>query len=254
MAHRLRLLKTGAHDACFNMGLDEAVLEAVSAGKSEPTLRLYAWTPAAVSIGYFQGLKEEVDEAACAERGVDVVRRITGGGAVFHQKEITYSIVLPEGHALAPASILKSYELICGGVIAGLGHLDVPSTFAPINDIVSGGKKVSGNAQTRKHHCLLQHGTVLLDVDVDLMFTILKVPVEKAKGKLIEEVKARVSGLRGLLGREVPYTDAEEAMIVGFAEALGLELVPDEPTKAELARAAELAGSRFGSAEWTGKR
>ncbi|HBE46121.1 MAG TPA: lipoate--protein ligase family protein, partial [Spirochaetaceae bacterium] len=150
MAHEFRLLETGFHTAAFNMGLDEALLGSVAEGKSLPTLRFYGWKPPAVSIGYFQGLHEEVDVDACRAAGVDVVRRITGGGAVFHHYEVTYSIVVPLSHQLARPNILDSYRLLLGGIIDGLALLGIEAEFAPINDIVTGGKKISGNAQTRK--------------------------------------------------------------------------------------------------------
>ncbi|MFA6505749.1 MAG: biotin/lipoate A/B protein ligase family protein [Treponemataceae bacterium] len=254
MKYDFRLLRTGFHDAAFNMGFDEAILESVAAGVQKPTLRLYAWKPAAVSIGFFQGLRDEVDTDSCAAHGVDVVRRITGGGAVFHQAEITYSIVIPETSPLAPKSILDSYGILCGGVIEGLRGLGLESSFAPINDIVSGGKKVSGNAQTRKKNCLLQHGTVLLDVDVELMFDLLKVPAEKAKGKLIQDVKERVTGVNALLGRTVDYSEAEAAMASGFSKALDAFLTESGPSAVELDRAGEIARTKFADPSWTGRR
>ncbi len=256
MAHEFRLLTTGAADAAYNMGSDEAILEAVAAGDALPTLRLYAWSPAAVSIGYFQGLHEEVDTEACASRGIGVVRRITGGGAVFHQAEITYSIVLPETHPLAQRSILASYERLCSGVIGGLRLLGIPSEFAPINDILTGGRKISGNAQTRRMACILQHGTVILDLDVELMFEVLKVPAEKAKGKLIEDVKARVTSARSCLGREPAYSEAEDAFSRGFAGALDLAFTHKETALAgsEAQRARQIAAEKFSDPAWTGKR
>ena len=99
----LRLLRTGVARGAFNMGLDEAVLGSVSEGRQPPTLRFYGWNPPTVSLGYFQGLDDEVDREACRAAGVDVVRRITGGGAVFHDDELTYSVVIPERHPLARA-------------------------------------------------------------------------------------------------------------------------------------------------------
>lgn len=255
MAHRFRLLKSGFNPAAFNMGLDQAILESVAASRTPPTLRLYGWEPAAVSIGYFQGLDEEVDVDACRSRGIDVVRRITGGGAVFHQTELTYSIVLPESHPLAARSVLVSYERICAGIVEGLALLGVPAAFAPINDIVSSGRKVSGNAQTRKLGCILQHGTVLLDVDVELMFELLRVPSEKAKGRLIQDVKARVAGLRTLLGRVVSYAEAEDALERGFRAELDLDYaVEAAPTAQELAAAAEHAAGRFQARDWNYRR
>lgn len=249
-----RYLETGFGTAAFNMGLDEAVLQSVAAGKAAPTLRLYAWKPRAVSIGYFQGLHEEIDVQACAERGIDVVRRITGGGAVFHAEELTYSLVVPLGHPVVAGDILASYRSICAGVVAGCAALGVKAEFVPLNDIVSGGKKISGNAQTRKQGCLLQHGTVILSVDVDEMFSLLKVPSEKMKGKLIEDVKARVSSLSVLTGRELDFKAVVPAFREGFASALGVELEPGTPAETELALAARLGSEKFGSPAWTTKR
>lgn len=256
----LRLLDTGAASAAFNMGLDEAILEEVAQGKSPPTLRFYAWTPPAVSIGYFQGMREEIDLAACDRLGVEAVRRVTGGGAVFHDAEVTYSLILPEGQILAPAEILESYRRICSGLVAGFGRLGVEAAFAPINDIVAGGKKISGNAQTRKQGCLLQHGTILLDVDAERMFALLLVPEEKLKGKLIENVKARVTGLRSLLGREVSYGEVARALADGCSEAWGrlgagsVVLEAGAPEARELERAATLAWEKYDSEEWKFRR
>ncbi len=254
MPHAFRLLDTHAGKASFNMGLDEAILESVASGRELPTLRLYAWEPAAISIGYFQGLYEEVDVEACHARGVDVVRRITGGGAVFHQAEITYSIIIPETQDLAPKSIMASYGVICGGVVKGLEILGIEATFAPINDIVALGKKISGNAQTRKRGCLLQHGTILLGLDVDLMFELLKVPQEKAKGKLIADVKERVTSLSAILGRSVGYSEAAFALATGFGRALDLDFTVALPSGDEIARAREIAAQKFADPGWTSRR
>jgi len=249
-----RYLETGAHQAFFNMGLDEAILESVASGAQPPTLRLYAWKPAAVSVGYFQGVRDEVDLAACERLGVDVVRRLTGGGAVFHADELTYSVVVPETHALAKGGILDSYRSICAGVIAGLSELGIVSEFVPLNDIVSGGKKLSGNAQTRKHGCLLQHGTVLLGVDLDAMFSVLKVPDEKLKGKLIADVRARVSSVSAMLGRTVGYEEAVPAFKSGFSAVFGGLEPRSEPSPDEINRARDHARERFANGEWLFKR
>ncbi len=249
-----RYLETGFHPAAFNMGLDEAILNAVAEGRQPPTLRFYGWQPRAVSIGYFQGIEDEVDGAACARLGVDIVRRVTGGGAVYHADELTYSIVLPESHALAAGTILNSYKALCAGVVEGLRILGIDAAFAPLNDVVAEGKKLSGNAQTRKRGCLLQHGTVLLSVDVDEMFELLKVPSEKMKGKLIEDVKARVSSISAMLCRDFGYADALPAFREGFAAALGADLAAGEPSAAELGDARRLAEGKFGERSWVAKR
>jgi lipoate-protein ligase A len=139
--------------------------------------------------------------------------------------------------------------------------LGIEARFEPINDIVCGSRKISGNAQTRRMNTLLQHGTVLLDLDADLMFSLLRVPGEKMKGRLIQDVKARVTSLRAQ-GLSSGFGEAEAAMIEGFRQALNLEFVPSPaasaypggPTQAEDERARELAVARFASPEWLYKR
>ncbi|HTX73014.1 MAG TPA: biotin/lipoate A/B protein ligase family protein [Rectinemataceae bacterium] len=258
----IRFVDTGYSPGSLNMGIDEAVLHAVSEGRSPPTLRFYGWKPECVTVGYFQSMDDEVDRAACAAAGVDAVRRMTGGGAVYHAEEITYSLVLPEGHVLAPADILESYRRICAGLVAGLGILGLDASFAPINDIVlgrgEGARKVSGNAQTRKLGCLLQHGTVLLGVEPERMFSLLKVPSEKLKGKLIQDVKARVVGLREACGRDIGYDEAAAALREGFSEhwnsSYGLAIAAGSLGEDEWAAGRRAAEATYSRSEWNLRR
>jgi lipoate-protein ligase A len=235
------------------MGLDEALLEGVAAG-APPVLRLYGWNPPAVSVGYFQGLQEEVDLPAAKRLGFDVVRRVSGGGAVLHQFELTYSVILASGHPLAGEDIAGSYRILSAGLVAGLRFLGVEAAFSGANDILAGGKKISGNAQTRRSGGVLQHGTVLLDNNPDTMFQVLRVPREKIRDKLIDEVKERVSSLRAILGREVPFEEAGEALERGFQAALGFAYDRAEITEAEDRRARELGDTKFSARDWLFKR
>ncbi|GHV79762.1 octanoyltransferase LipM [Spirochaetia bacterium] len=250
--HPFRLLETGYHNGCYNMGLDEALLESVAAG-AMPCIRLYGWRPAAVSLGCFQGIEEEVDVTACKKHGVDVVRRISGGGAVFHQAELTYSIIMTNTHALAEQDINRSYARFCAGIIEGLKLLGVEAEFVPINDILAGDRKISGNAQTRRMGCILQHGTILLNNDVDLMFELLRVPPEKMKDQIIKDVKNRVTSLRAL-GKDISMEEASKALAEGFRRTLTLDLSPADPTAAEEQRGRELAVEKFGARDWLYKR
>lgn len=254
-----RVLLTDYRTAAENMAIDEAVLNEVAAGNSLPTLRLYGWTPPAISIGYFQSMEEEVDLAACKTHGVEVVRRMTGGGAVLHDKEITYSVHIPEARGLVPHGILESYEAICAGVLKGLTHLGFEGTFAPLNDIVIAPRgvpqKISGNAQTRAQGVILQHGTILLEVDVEKMFSLLKVPSEKMKGKLIADIKERVTSLSAAQGRSVSYIEAREAFLKGFAEAFpNMTFNLGQLSLAEEKRAQHFAQEKYGAAAWNFKR
>ena len=254
MTEKWRLLKTEDETAFTNMAIDYAVLTASSTGKVPPTVRFYTWKPSAISIGYFQSLEEEVDTKMCKKLGVDYVRRITGGGAVYHEHELTYSIVIPESHHMIPKNILQSYGRICGAVIKGLKNLGVESEYAPINDIVTNGKKISGNAQTRKIKTVLQHGTVLTDVDVEKMFSLLKVPSEKIKDKLITDVKQRVTSLKDILGEKVSFQEVAKAMKTGFEEEFNVELIKGDLTKEELMFAGIFEKDFFSTRKWNHKK
>ncbi|MDP2718176.1 MAG: biotin/lipoate A/B protein ligase family protein [Candidatus Micrarchaeota archaeon] len=232
----IRLLKTGHRNGAWNMGVDEALMKTCS----EPVLRLYGWNPPTVSIGYFQGLEEDVDLAACRRHGVDVVRRITGGGAVFHDAELTYSFVTRD----FKENIIDSYEDVCAGILLGLKGIGVNGQFVPLNDLVlENGKKFSGNAQTRKGGVLLQHGTILLDVDVDKMFSILKVPSEKMRDKIVQNVKERVTGIRKT------FDETALALEKGFTEHVGAALEPMDLSD-EQAKMADSFAERYRSDEW----
>ncbi len=254
MKEQWRLLQTGLNTAFSNMAVDRAILVENSEGKIPPTVRFYGWIPPAISIGYFQSVAEEIDVNACEKLGVDYVWRMTGGGAVFHEKELTYSIVIPESHPEIPKNIMKSYGRICGAVMKGLQHLGIKSEYAPINDIVTGGRKISGNAQTRKLETVLQHGTVLMDVDVDKMFSLLKVPNEKIKDKLIADVKQRVTSIKHLLGNEISFKEVAEAMKIGFEEEFRVELIEGKLSKEELELAKKFEKECFSTKNWNHRR
>jgi len=247
-------LQTGFSTASANMAVDRAILVANSEGKVPPTVRFYGWMPPAISIGYFQSLTDEIDLDTCKKLGVNYVRRITGGGAVFHDKELTYSIVIPESHPEIPKNIMKSYGRICGAVIKGLKHLGIESEYVPINDIITGGRKISGNAQTRKLETVLQHGTVLMDVDVDKMFSLLKVPNEKIKDKLIADVKQRVTSIKHILGKDVIFEEVAKAMKKGFEEEFHIELIEGKLSKEELALAKKFEKECFSAKDWNHRR
>ena len=249
-----RLLKTEDNAGAVNMAIDKAVLVSNSNKKVLPTVRFYTWKPPTISIGYFQSLEEEIDLNNCKEFGVDYVRRITGGGAVFHEEELTYSIIIPESHPQIPKNIMESYGRICGAVIKGLKNLGIESEYKPINDIITSGKKISGNAQTRKMKTVLQHGTVLTDVDVDKMFSLLKVPNEKIKDKLIADVKERVTSIKHVLGREIPFDDVAKAMKKGFEEEFNVELVEGTLTDEEIDLAKKFEKECFSARDWNHRR
>lgn len=248
-----RVIGLETHDAFMNMALDEAACDAVKSAQVAPTIRFYRWNPSAVSIGYFQSLDDEVATDICGKKGVDVVRRRTGGGAVYHDYdgEVTYSVIAPE--SIFPRGIGDSYLVICGWIVDSLARLGIKSEFKPINDIVisDSSKKVSGNAQTRRNGVILQHGTILYKVDVRKMFSLLKVGQEKIADKMIAAVEERVTSLHNL-NPKLEMNDVYEAMVEGFTE--GKSWDKGEWTIAELQQAQQLFTERYNTERWNGMR
>lgn len=272
-----RVIELETHDAYMNMALDEACCE-------QPTIRFYRWQPSAVSIGYFQSLEDEIAVNECARAEVDIIRRRTGGGAVYHdyEGEITYSVIVPEKLFTSMDAngnervlgITESYHEICGWIVVGLAKIGIESQFKPINDIVAkvnvlserepGGqlappavwKKISGNAQTRRDGVILQHGTILWKVDVRKMFSLLKVGKEKIADKLIAAVEERVTSVSDVCvsqGRDVVTREAlYEALKAGFTEGKKFEV--GAWSDGELVRAKELASQRYKTEEWNRMR
>ncbi len=248
-----RLLTVTTDSYKEQMAIDEANMEAVASGKSPPILRICYFKKPAVSIGFFQMVNKEVNVELCKKKGVEIFRRMTGGGAVYKDPlaELNYSFIAPETDQRIPTDILKSYRKICGAVIKGLNEeLAIKCEFKPINDIVLNGKKISGNAQTRKDGVLLQHGTILLDVDYDKMFSFLKVPKSKVKDKNINEIKERVTSLRRELGREVTMEEVRLSVIRGFEDTFHVQFLEDNLSKEEIKREKFLYEYKYNTDEW----
>ena len=235
--------------AFLNMAIDEAISESVAKG-SLPTIRFYGWLPSAVSIGYFQSMDDVVDVWKCKDLGIHIVRRRTGGGAVYHSNngELTYSVIGPVD--MFPKNIIESYKMVCGWVIEGLKNLDIKAKFVPINDIIAKGKKISGNAQTRRNKILLQHGTIIYDVNPKRMFTVLKVPDEKIKDKMIKAVEDRVTSIKQI--NNIDRDEAYDEIIKGFLKGKDYEF--GTLTKEELKRAQELVKKRYSKKDWNFKK
>ena len=237
----------------MSMAIDEVLLKLNAEGKSPNTIRFWRWLPSTVSIGCFQSIEREVDLEVAKRYGVDVVRRITGGGAVFHDHggELTYSVVCKQGDV--PDDIIESYRLICGGLVQGFDQLGLRAEFNPVNDVLGNGKKISGSAQTRRWGSVLQHGTMLISPDVRRMFELLKVSPEKISDKFIASVFERVTTVERELGRKPSFEEVREAMIKGFGKSLDIELVENKLTNREVKLAQDLR-PKYASEEWLRKR
>jgi lipoate-protein ligase A len=239
-----RIVEMEAWDACMNMAIEEAAWEGIKNGTSPPTIRFYSYKPRAVSIGCFQSIRDEVNLDVCDESGIDCVRRWTGGGAVYHDQEITYGVIAPLN--IFPKNIIESYRLICGWLVRALENLGIGAEFRPINDILVGSKKISGSAQTRRGGVLLQHGTLLYDLDLKTMFSMLNVSREKISDKMIKRAEERVTCI--LKQGDLDKGDVYQALVESFTEGKDFEF--GTWSEAEITRARELAEKKYRSEEW----
>lgn len=250
----------------LNMALDEVLATSCARGEGPPTLRLYTWDPPTVSVGYAQALEGEVDLEACRRLGFGVVRRMTGGRAVVHQHELTYAIAFPEG-LLGPGGIQEDYRRISQGLIAGLRRLGVAADLSRGSvgrGAVSGvcflsssrfelsvaGRKLVGSAQRRLRGAVLQHGSLLLDLDRvawEAALPALRHPTASAWAGSVTTVAA-------LLGTRPPLAGVVAALREGFEEALGHPLPEILPSRVEAEAAAALVRARYAHAEWNNRQ
>ena len=264
-----RLILHGATDGATNMAIDEAIVNAVVAGDSPPTLRFYAWAPPCLSLGRNQPLAD-ADPVACQALGVDVVRRPTGGRAILHTDELTYSIALRQDDPRAKGDIVDSYRRLSKGLLAGLISLDVPAIQVteqekergapspvcferPSNyEITVGGRKLIGSAQWRARGGVLQHGSLPLIGDLGrIMDTLDLSDAERAAQR--PRVHQRATTLEQAAGRQIPTTQVTRALIDGLVQALNLSLVPGDLTDREREETSRLRRDRYASSTWTEK-
>ena len=248
MAEKWRIIELQEKSAYLNMGIDNVIMDGVRSGASDPTIRFYTWKPPAVSIGCFQSMGDEVNVDVCKRNGIDTVRRLTGGGAVYHDKEVTYGII--GSIDMFPKGIIESYRQVCGYVIYGLSILGINSTFAPINDIVVDGKKISGNAQTRREGVLLQHGTVIYDFEPEKMFGVLNISKEKISDKMIKSAKDRVTSV--LEHSSVSIEELHLALLRGFCR--GRDYYVGTLSAEEESAALSYANEKYSSESWNFSR
>lgn len=266
-----RLLITPDCHGAYNMALDQAILEHVGARQSPPTLRLYSWEPACFSLGQAQHASD-ADLDRIAERGWTIVRRPTGGKAILHTDEITYSVALPRDHMVVGGDIVTSYRRLSEALVLAVERLglagmqadkqaekipeaakgpvcfEVPSDY----EITADGKKLIGSAQVRKYGGVLQHGSIPLWGDIARICDALIFRDDDLRAKVKTRVRRRAATLEDVLGRVVPWDEAAEALIMAFGDTFEVALVgPVPPSPAEEARAQELVAAQYGMLAWT---
>jgi lipoyl(octanoyl) transferase len=272
-----RFIDSGECSPSFNMALDEALLDWHSEGKIPPTIRFYGWTPATLSIGYFQKVEKEIELDAVKAHNLGFVRRPTGGRGVLHEHELTYSVIVSEEHPEMPKTVTEAYRVISEGILRGFQSLGLEAYFAVPRtaeekealksprsavcfdapswyELVVEGRKVAGSAQTRQKGVILQHGSILLDLDEDKLFSLFKYPSERVKERMQKAFKEKAVAINEISSRRITIEEAKEAFKKGFEEGLNIELEPYTLSKTELEYVQQLAKTRYESDEWNFKR
>ncbi|MEM1666763.1 MAG: DUF116 domain-containing protein [Nitrososphaerota archaeon] len=245
-----RLIDTGLRPASENMTLDNVILECRARNLVPDTVRFLRFSPPAALVGYHQDVEQEVRLEYAKEKGIDVNRRLTGGGAIyFDSSTIGWEVIASKHSVCTNYSLEWIFKTMCECVVNALKEFGLNACFRPRNDIEIDGRKISGTGGVEREDAFLFQGTLLVNFDVETMIKVLKIPIIKLKDKELESVKKRVTCLKWELGYIPDYEEIKSALIRGFEETLNIELKLGELTNHEL-ELFEKKLSWFGSEEW----
>ncbi len=265
-----RYLDTGFLTGYENMAIDEAIFLSCQEQKSPSTIRIYGWTPPAVSLGYFQKAENAVDLEACRRRGVDVVRRLSGGRAVLHHKELTYSVICREGTPPLGSSVLETYKTISECLIISLRGLGMDvqwvasrekhpasqetdktaSCFSSPSwyEITVEGKKICGSAQKRGDGVLLQHGSLLIDYDPELLAEVLH--SRKSDEEFLSEIRSSTTAINRHLSKKSDFNQLKKLVLKGFKDQLKITLTTGELSEHETRLKDRLLREKYSTDSW----
>ncbi|MGI6628227.1 MAG: lipoate--protein ligase family protein [Bacillota bacterium] len=271
---KVRLLSHGPMKGRYNMSVDEAIQNACRRGEVGPTLRFYQWEPACLSLGHFQDVTREVNFQNLKDLGIDLVRRSTGGKAVLHDDELTYSIVIPERDL--PGTILETYQELSKALLDGLRALGIPAEMAALEhgvtardprfrqaacfsapswyEIVAYEKKITGSAQVRRGGIILQHGSIPFEIDFHKLVKCLKTSSEEHARRAEAMLSRKSAGLSQVWGSEVSRQELESALILAFESVFDWDLDKGVLSPGEIREALELSQNKYGARSWTMER
>lgn len=264
-----RLLITRPARGAWNMAVDESILHHIGRGASPPTLRLYAWTPTCLSLGYAQPFAD-VDAQRLKAHGWEVVRRATGGRAILHTDELTYSVIAPNDEPRVAGTVLESYNRLAQALLLAVKLLNVPveikegverdniSLYNPVcfevpstYEITADGKKLIGSAQARKKEGVLQHGSLPLSGDLTRICQALVFESEAARDNVSKRLLERATTVENALGREVGWEEASQAYVRAFEAQLGIKLEERKLSESESKMADQLINEKYDHPSWT---
>ncbi|MDI7742227.1 biotin/lipoate A/B protein ligase family protein [Lysinibacillus fusiformis] len=277
MKSKWYFINSGPCSPSYNMALDEALLDMHSQGEIPPVIRFYEWNPATLSIGYFQSAEKDIDFDALKTQQLGFVRRPTGGRAVLHESELTYSIIVTEEYPNMPATVTEAYRVLSEGLLVGFQNLGLDAYFSIPDteekqadlkkpksavcfdapswyELVVEGKKVAGSAQTRQKGVILQHGAILLDLDEEKLLSVFKFSSPEAKERMRRKLPEKAVAINQLTDMEITIPQCIKAFKEGFEQALEIELVPYELTEEQLQYVKTLEETKYLNDEWNFKK
>ncbi len=254
--NRFRLIIDPPLNSAVNMAKDHAILQGLSMSGSLPTLRLYRWERASVTLGYFQKILECVNMCYCKKNGITVTRRETGGGTVMHHMELTYSFTVPVKSGIVPESVDDSFRAIISPIIKSLRLLSIKAEYRPVNDIVIDKRKISGSAQARKRGILQQHGTLIMDIDSDVITSALIHDEKKINDRGFTSACDTVTSIKKETGEEITEKFIDNltvSLINDFSGAFNIDFSMDNLSETE-SIIMESCSRKFLSDEWNFKK
>lgn len=270
-------INSGPCSPSFNMAMDEALLNWHSEKLIPPVIRFYEWEPATLSIGYFQQVHKDINLEEVRRQEIGFVRRPTGGRAVLHEHELTYSIIVEEDYPDMPQTVTEAYRVLSEGLLLGFRNLGLDAYFSVPDteekqadlkkpksavcfdapswyELVVEGRKVAGSAQTRQKGVILQHGAILLDLEEEKLLSLFKFANEEAMERMRVKLPEKAVAMNRLVDKPFTVEQCVEAFKSGFQHALEVDLVPYELTEEQLAYIEQLEKEKYANDEWNFKK
>lgn len=265
-------LDSGECSPELNMAIDEALLNWHSQGKIPPVLRFYTWKPAGLSVGYFQKIKGKIDVDAVKRQGFGIVRRLTGGRAVLHENELTYSVIVSEKHEAMPPTVTEAYRVLSQGLLEGFHNLNIQAEFSIPEgklqqtgsavcfdqpswyELIVEGRKAAGSSQTRQKGVILQHGSIPIDIDDTKLFDLFIYPNERVKERARKAFGHKAAAIHDVTNQTLTLNDIKQAFHSGFQKGLNINLQPFELSESQLEEVYDILNNKYLNDEWTYSR
>lgn len=255
-------------DAATNMAIDECMINWLTTGEIPPTIRFYGWETPTLSVGKNQNVGRVIDLAAVSSYGFEFVRRLTGGSAVLHDNELTYSLVVEENHPNIPKSVTQAYYILAKGVLEGYRALGIDADFAiperefqkertavcfeksAYYEMIVDGKKISGNAQTRQKGVLMQHGSIPMSMDETALFDMFNFRTDRMRERQRNSFRDKAISINDITNKIHTYSMLKDAFYKGFQKGLNIKLEPISLSHKQWEEINEMKAEKYSQDEW----